>query len=86
MNCPMKDLLRERTEQNEATMRTATIQRNTRTATSQKEGVGEHQSTFAPCTDCDECCVVLAFKYIAACDDVVGFQRKVRELVKKAEG
>ena len=30
-----------------------------------------------------ECCALLAFKYIAACEDVVEFQRKVREVMRK---
>ena len=32
---------------------------------------------------CADCCALLAFKYIAACEDVVEFQRKVKEVMRK---
>ena len=32
---------------------------------------------------CRDCCALLAFKYIAVCEDVVEFQRKAREVMGK---
>ena len=86
MNCPMKNLLMEFTT-------TATTTTATTPAASMNIGAGMNSCmdsrmsivTGRTCVGdaCTECCALLAFKYIAACKNVVEFQRKVREVMRK---
>ena len=84
MNCPMKKLLMEPTATTPATI----ARNNTKTSvipTTERSCVDSNLNNIATGRNrvSTECCALLAFKYIADCEDVIEFQRKVREVMRK---
>ena len=84
MNCPMKKLLKELAATAASTAATtAASPASTPASTARKTSVYSCVNSVTDGKNQCECCALLAFKYIAACEDVVEFQRKVREVMRK---